>query len=178
MGEVVNVKKRKKYIVVTVITVIISLLITLPPVIQEKVQEKNDTEIEKQIAVQVLDALQHNGFSTSYIKEFNTGSPNIYINSNDDIHISYDNKFKLLDIDKLKNNTNIASILDTVLPIFDEKFEPGDGEIITKRLIDSRRYDAYEDELFSGSTSYHHIRYDEFLDETSSYTASISIWLK
>lgn len=171
-------KEKKKYIVVIVITVIISLLITLPPVIQEKIQEKNDTETEKQISTQVLDALQHNGFSTAYIKEFKSGAPNIYINSTDDIHISYDNKFKLIDIDSLGNNTNIATILDTVMPIFDENFEPGDGEIIVKRLIDSRRYDAYEDEYFSGSTSYHHIRYDEFLDETNSYTAAISIWLK
>nr|DAM49104.1 MAG TPA: hypothetical protein [Caudoviricetes sp.] len=180
MGEVIDMKDKKKYIIAAVITVIVSLLITVPPILQEKVQDRNYAETEKQIANQILNSLQQNGFSNAYtINSDTTGESYIYFNDYDDIciSVSVQNDFKLIELSNLKHNTDVNSILDATIPAFDKNFKSGNGKIIMKRLTESRYYNT-NDDILGGITSYHNIDYNEFLDDTCSYTESIYIWLR
>ena len=77
----------------------------------------------------------------------------------------------------LKHNTDVNSILDATIPAFDKNFKSGNGKIIMKRLTESRYYNT-NDDILGGITSYHNIDYNEFLDDTCSYTESIYIWLR
>lgn len=176
MAEVVGMKNKKKYIIGSLV-VIFCLFIPMSILYKNhqeelKLEAKNKEKVE-QMENDILNSVQCHGFPNAYM---DTYTNNIYINNGGEENIAvWQSDIEILDLEK---NSDIASILDAVVPVFDKKFESGDGKTIVNRLIQERRYDESEDEFSAGSTSFHHIRYKEYLDDTGTYADKIYIEYK
>ena len=159
-------KNKKKYIIAAVMTIIVCLLITLPPTIQKEIQKiKQEDYINK-----TQQALINAGYSeahknsfgyTIYLDNTETTSIDILTNDTPSIH-------------NLNKESDLASILDAIMPIWDNDFHEGDGNKVVQGIA-KRRY-TYDSEMHGGDFSYHNCDYSESLDDTETYTTSLFVF--
>ena len=163
MGEVLGMKNKKKYIIAAAITVIVSLLITLFPVMQEE----NQKRMQKEYLNETQQALINAGFNEAhqssdyivYLDNTETTSIDILNSTSPSIH-------------NIKRETDIALILNAIMPIWDNNFQEN-GEKIVQEIINSRL--TYQGNLQGGNFLYHNYNYSEVLDKSGPYTDTIWI---
>ena len=72
-----------------------------------------------------------------------------------------------------KSRDDIPKISDAVMPLYDKEYKQGDGEKIMERLISDRFFS--DDYTHGGRISFNNYEYEEFLDETDSFTDCIMV---
>ncbi len=121
----------------------------------------------KEVTVEdVQEALINAGFSEAHPTK---GYGTVYLDNTETCVV---NTFP--SIFKCNANTDIPKILDAVMPLYDEDFENGDGNVIVNMLVSDRRT-YYDGDVISGDVIYKNYRYSEQLDDKNEFVTMLQI---
>lgn len=112
----------------------------------------------KNMADKMLNSLKESGFSEAHYRWGNNDSEYIDIcfDQTDMGYLSFSTD-NILNLDLSDKKNDIPKILDIILPIWNNKFCNGDGEIIYKKLLNSRKLN------YDGSVNNGQIYYNDYV---------------
>lgn len=149
MGEVVGMKK--------VISVVMCAVMLLCCGCFAGCNNQNDNSI----ADKILNSIKDSGYSEAHYRSDveSLNYPYIYFDeTNTDSLTLYDHVLTL----DLNEESNVPKILNSILPALDSSFFSGDGEIVYRKLMDSRELD-YDGKIHQSNVYYKNYCFAELL---------------